>query len=147
MRYISILILIWSSFANAQAQSEIEDLKKRIEQLEKQQEALLLSANEPRPQVNSFLRDSFTLGGFFDGGYNFITGPDTETQAVNDSSVIGLNISADYGSKFRFVSQFIVATVLPLQNQHNDPNASPESGNTILTRLDLPSLKGMWSIQ
>lgn len=127
MKFFAFLLLAWASFAFGSTQSEIEGLKKRIEDLEKQQETLLMSASEPRPQVNSFLRDGFTLGGFFQSSTLFITGPDTETQAVNDGNVIGLNISADFGSKFRFVSQLIAATSLPLQNPHNNPNANPDS--------------------
>lgn len=127
MKFFAILSLTWATFAFSSTQSEIEELKKRIEDLEKQQETLLMSAGEPRPQVHSFLRDSFTLGGFFQSSMNLITGPDTETQAVNDSNVIGLNLSADFGSKFRFVSQLIAATNLPLQNPHNSPLGNPDS--------------------
>lgn len=127
MKLFAILLMTWTSFAFSSTQTEIEELKKRIEDLEKQQETLLMSASEPRPQVNSFLRDNFTVGGFFQSSMNFITGPDTETQAVNDSNVIGLNLAADFGSKFRFVSQLIAATTLPLQNSHNNPASNPDS--------------------
>jgi hypothetical protein len=123
--FISIFFMI-SSFAYGSTQDELESLKKRIEELENQQDQLLMSATEPKPQVNSFLRDNFTLGGFFDGGYNFITGPDTETQGVNDGNALGLNISAVYGSNFKFVSQIVAATNAPLGNKENNPLSSPE---------------------
>lgn len=126
MRIIIFIILSWCTFALGATQSEIDELKKRIEDLEKQQGLLLSTSLEPRPQVNAFLRDSLTIGGFFEAGYNFITGPDTETQAVNDGNVIGLNIAADYGSSFRFVSQIVAATNLRLENRENNPNATPD---------------------
>ena len=127
MKVFLILFLLWSTVIHASTESEIKELQKRIDDLEKQQSLILSSSLEPKANVHSFLRDDLTLGGFFETGYNFITGPDTETQAVNDSNNIGLNISADLGRNYRFVSQIIAATILPLQNLHNDPTTNPDS--------------------
>ena len=126
MRIIIFIIMSWSTFALGSTQSEIDELKKRIDELEKQQGVLFSSTAEPRSNVHSFISNNLTFGGFFETGYNLITGPDTETQAVNDSNVIGLNIAADLGNKFRFVSQFAAITAIPLQNQHNHPGSDPE---------------------
>lgn len=123
---LAILLVSWSSFTFGSAESDIQDLKKRIEELEKQQEQLLISSSEPKNTVSSFLNNNLTFGGFFDGGYNFISGPDTDTQVVNTSNAIGLNFSADLGSKYRFVGQLVNILSIPLLNEDNNPTASPK---------------------
>lgn len=120
--FILIFILISGSL-HAATDKEIEELKKRIEDLEAQQIQLLETVTEPKNSVGSFLNDNLTLGGFFDGGYNFITGPDTKTQWVNNSNALGLNLSADFGKKYRFVTQLVSLFQAPLLNEHNDPSA------------------------
>ena len=124
MKYFVLLSFLISTSLIAANDKEFEELKKRIEDLESQQEQLLMSTAEPKNSVGSFLNDNLVLGGFFDGGYNFITGPDTHTQFVNNSNALGINIAADLGNKYRFVTQFIHILSIPLLNEHNDPNAS-----------------------
>lgn len=123
---LAILIVSWSSYSFGSTESDIQDLKKRIEELEKQQEQLLISSSEPKNTVSSFLNNNLTFGGFFDGGYNFISGPDTDTQVVNTSNAIGLNFSADLGSKYRFVGQLVNILSIPLLNEDNNPTTSPK---------------------
>lgn len=101
----------------------LEDLQKRIEDLEKQQEQLLLEASEPRPMVNSFLNDNLTFGGFFEPGYTTVTGPDTDLQSAS-SNFLGINLAADFQSHFRFVAQFLTAITVNMDNPHNDPRAN-----------------------
>src|SRR6476661_7592696 len=102
MKIFVLIFILTSGSLFAATDKEIEDLKKRIEDLETQQAQMLESTTEPKNSVGSFLNDNLTLGGFFDGGYNFITGPDTSTQWVNNSNALGLNLSADLGKKYRF---------------------------------------------
>jgi len=123
MKYFFFFLFLITTSLVAATDKEFEELKKRIEDLESQQEQLLMSAAEPKTSVGSFLNDSLTLGGFFDGGYNFITGPDTDTQFVNNSNALGLNLSADLGNRYRFVSQLVNIIQAPLLNEHSDPNA------------------------
>lgn len=131
MKIIILISILISCSLHAATDQELEELKKRIEDLETQQAQLLETVTEPRNNVGSFLNDNLTLGGFFDGGYNFITGPDTKTQWVNNSNALGLNLAADFGGKYRFVTQFVSLFQAPLLNEHNDPNATvvnlPES--------------------
>lgn len=128
MKFIvtAILVVSWSSYSFSSTESDIQALKKRIEDLEKQQEQLLVSSSEPKNTVSSFLNNNLTFGGYFDGGYNFISGPDTDTQFVNSSNAIGLNFSADIGNKYRFVGQLVNVLTIPLLNPHNDPTTSPK---------------------
>lgn len=121
MKVFFLMCILFSFSVAAATEKEFADLKKRIEELEKQQELLISSSLEPKTSVGSFLNDNLTLGGFFDGGYNFIAGSDTKTQFVNNSNYLGLNLSADLGNKYRFVSQFVSIIGIPLDNVHNDP--------------------------
>lgn len=123
MKVFFLLFLIWSCTALATTQSENEELKKRIEVLEKQQEELLISTEQLKKSVSSFFNNNLTLGGFYDGGYDFITGPDTDTQGSNSSNSFGLLLSADFGNKYRFASQLTQRLDAQLLNEHNDPNA------------------------
>lgn len=123
MKFFALIFLISGSVVAA-TDAEVEALKKRIEALETQQEQILMNTIEPKNSVGSFLNDNLTLGGFFDGGYNFISGPDTDTQFVNNSNSLGINIAAELGSKYRFVAQFIHILQNPLLNEDNNPDGA-----------------------
>lgn len=103
------------------AYADDESIERRMRELEDQLEELQIKVADKRPQVNSFFKDNITLGGFFEPSYTAIAGPDTELQAGSHSHLLGLNISAVFSNKFRFVSQVITALVRPLKNEHNDP--------------------------
>lgn len=124
MKIFVLLFILLSGRLLAATDREFEELKKRIQDLETQQAQLLEDAAEPKKSVGSFLNDKLTLGGFFDGGYNFITGPDTATQWVNNSNALGLNLSAELGHNYRFVTQLVNVLQTPLLNEHSDPNAT-----------------------
>lgn len=116
------LILLVPTLAHSQ--DRLDELTKRIEELERQQEELLYqSATQGQSGMKSFLKDNLTFGGFFEPAYNVITGPDTETQATNASNLLGFNLAAEYGPRLRFVSQFVTVLGFPLENEHNNPNA------------------------
>lgn len=106
------------------AQVDLEDLHKRIEELENQQAEMVLQLREPKTTVQSFLNDNLTLGGFFEPAFTYISGPDTKTQYLNSSNALGINLSAELGTPYRFVSQFITALEIPLDNPHNNPNVA-----------------------
>ena len=108
----------------------LEDLQKRIEQLENQQADLILNSSEPKTVVNAFLNDNLTLGGFLEPSYTYISGPNTKTQFLNASNILGLNLSAEFGPRYRFVSQMLTGLVINLENPHNNPDASPNLPRT-----------------
>lgn len=126
---MKMLLLLWllPALAWSQDNNDFEALKRRIEQLEVQQEELVLSQRESRSQVQSFLRDNLSIGGFFEAGIATIDGPDTRFQSMFTSSVMGLNLSAEFGNNLRFVNQIITALFYPLQNPQNNPSQSPAS--------------------
>ncbi len=55
-------------------------------------------------------------------------GPDTPSETLADRHKLGINLSAELGSKFRFVSQFTMGFNFPLRNEHNNPS----HGSTLL---------------
>jgi hypothetical protein len=103
---------------------KVDDLARRVEELEKQQEEMMVRSGENQSRVNSFLRDQLTIGGFFEPAYTFISGPNTGTQAISTSNILGLNINSEYDNNTRFVTQFITGLSFSLLNPHNDPRAS-----------------------
>lgn len=115
-----------TSFLYAQTSPKLDELLKRVDQLEKHQESLLLNQVEPRPSVSSFLKDNLTIGGFFEPVYTIISGPDTPLQAANNSNILGVNLASYYKNRSRFVSQFLIGIASPLQNMHNNPNLESE---------------------
>lgn len=118
---LSICFLLDAKFAFAD--DKLDLLTKRIEELERQQEELSYQGIENSSKVNSFLKDSLTLGGFFEPAYTILSGPDTKFQATNSSNLLGLNFAAEYSDKLRFISQLLTGISFTLQNQHNDPRA------------------------
>lgn len=124
-----IVLILFSLSSIAFGDDRLDKLTKRIEELEKQQEELLLlTPTDSQKTVNSFLKDGLTFGGFFEPSYTVIAGPDTEFQSTNSSNILGINIAAEYRKDLRFVSQFINFLIFPLQNEHNNPNSSSGQG-------------------
>lgn len=125
MKFFSILfsICFLLEVKFVKAEDKIDLLTKRIQELERQQEELFYQGIENNSQVSSFLKDNLTLGGFFEPSYTILSGPDTNFQAANSSNLLGLNFSAEYSGKLRFVSQLLTGLSITLQNQHNDPRA------------------------
>ena len=124
MSLLLLLIIIFPFTVSAVTQADYDELLERVKQIENNQKNILDVTEEPKPKVNSYLNDNLTLGGFFDGGFTFLAGPDTETQLTTASNIVGLNISASFDRRLRFVSQFVTALQTNLQNRHNDPNAT-----------------------
>lgn len=125
MNWFLLLGLFVSISAFAQKDPQIEALIKRIEQLEAHQEELLLSSEKSSNQVSSFLKDSLSLGGFFESAVQTLDGPDTTFQMMNTSNILGLNIAAEFNNEIRFVSQTLTGLVNQVENQNNDPLATP----------------------
>lgn len=117
------ILILQNSVARA---DRVDELTRRIEELEKQQAELLFQVSEPRPQVSSFIDNQLTFGGFFEPGYTIIGGEDTGNQAAS-ANILALNFSADYRSKFKFSAQTLSFIGVGLQNQHNDPRAETEN--------------------
>lgn len=122
MKFLSGLFLFLLFFnPNANAQSQIDQLTKRIEILEKNQEDILLQSSDETNKVNTFLNSHFSLGGFFEPSYTIFQGKDTSFKAASASNLLGLNLSAEYSTKLKFVSQLLTGLTFPVQNIHNDP--------------------------
>lgn len=128
MKKIVVLFLVLSStWALAQDDARYEDLNRRIQELERQQDELLESGSRRRTQVHSFLRDNLTIGGFYESSLTAFDGEDTKFHLLNTSNILGINISADFNERIRFVSQILTGLTYPVQNQHNNPAITPAS--------------------
>ena len=123
MKYI-LAVIIFSLSQLCFADSQIDMLTKRIEQLEKQQSDILFESSQSGSHVYSFLKDGLTLGGFFESSYTLLQGPGTKFQATNSTNLLGLNLAAEFSNDLHFVSQFVTGLSIPLQNSHNDPRAA-----------------------
>jgi hypothetical protein len=126
-RHGLILALFFlSSTAMGESIESLESLTKRIEELERQQEELIIQSQTRGNPVHSFLRDNFTLGGFFESGVTGIEGKDTDLQVVNSSNILGFNLAADFSPQIHFASQLITGLAYPLKNPHNNPQGEPD---------------------
>ena len=76
-------------------------------------------------RVIPFLGESISLGGFFEGGITHIYGDDMKRQTATNAQGLGLNISAVFSDKTKFVAQTLTVLTVPLQNPHNNPNLAP----------------------
>jgi len=126
-----VLISAFFFFAEAVcAESQIDQLTKRIQLIENTQQELILQTSEENSKVNSFLRSNFTLGGFFEPSYTLIQGPDTSFKAASSANTLGLNFAAEYSNRLRFVGQVLTGLFFPIQNPHNDPRHPTYSQRT-----------------
>lgn len=127
MRILLLILILVSlpSLGHAQSEDRLDILTKRIEELERQQEELIIQSQTRGTPVNSFLRDSFTLGGFLETGITEIEGEDTDLQVINSSNILGFNLAADYSPQLHFASQFLTGLSYPLKNIHNNPDGEP----------------------
>jgi hypothetical protein len=121
VNHIILLVVHFVFMQVCLSDDRIDKLTKRVNELELQQQELMYQASESNSQVNSFIHDNLTLGGFFEPSYTLISGPDTVFQASNSSNLLGINLASDFSNKLRFVSQFQIGLAFPLQNIHNDP--------------------------
>lgn len=118
--------------AQAETPDKTKQLEQKILELEQQQQELSARQNEmyvniveSNSKINTFLDKKVSLGGFFESSIVNLSGPDMVTQTSTSSHLFGLNIAAELGERFNFVSQLITVITYPLQNPHNNPNVTP----------------------
>lgn len=126
INFLLLTLILSSPLTRAQSDDRLETLTKRIEELERQQEELIIQSQTRGNPVSSFLRDTLTLGGFLEAGITGIEGEDTDLQIVNSSNILGFNIAADYSPQLHFASQFLTGLAYPLKNPHNNPDGDPD---------------------
>lgn len=122
--------ILVSGEASAQSPAPTTDerlrlLEKRLQELEaREAEVFTRSVNE-RGRVKTFLNDTISFGGFFESDLLGLTGPDTPPQVSIQSNTLGLNVTADFNERIRFVSQILTGLAYVLANPHNDARATP----------------------
>lgn len=126
-----ILAVLSTSASFAQAPNpakpeptEIEQLRTRLDELEKRQRDSYIRSTESRGTVKTYLGESVAFGGFFESGISGIKGEHTDTQFSANSHVLGLNIAADFSERLRFTSQLLTGLTFTLSNPHNNPAVS-----------------------
>ena len=131
--FFLVLFSALSVFAAPETKSgganSVDDLEQRINDLEQRQKEMnewysnfyLLGKGRVAPTLGTAL----TLGGFFETAVTHIYGPDTETQTSGNSHTLGLNFSAQYDEKTKFVAQTLTRLVIPLKNLNNNPDLTP----------------------
>ncbi|MES2803790.1 MAG: hypothetical protein V4654_14955 [Bdellovibrionota bacterium] len=126
----SITLITQVSLAQTNAhKTKIDQLQQRLRDLEMQQKKMedwysnfyLLG----KERVSPFLNHKISFGGYFESGIVNINGPDTENQTSANMHALGLNLTADFSEKFRFVTQTLTLITMPLLNTHNNSNLSP----------------------
>ncbi|HVK60410.1 MAG TPA: hypothetical protein VM432_02620 [Bdellovibrionales bacterium] len=123
MSILSQVLLILLTCSVAVAQTEIEELRGRIEQLEKKTDDAFIQSTSGKNDVRSFLDDAISFGGFLETGIFAIAGPDTKTQISASANVLGINIAAEFNERLRFSTQVLSTFIFALENEHNNPRA------------------------
>lgn len=110
---------------------KIEDLQQRINELEKKQSEFSDWYNNfyvlGKSRISPFLKNKISLGGYFETGIINIYGHDTENQLSAYSHDLGINISAEFSEKARFVAQTLTIVSIPFQNPHNNALLTPST--------------------
>lgn len=109
--------------------NSVEDLEQRILELEQRQKEINSWYTDffllGKDRVSPTLSTSLSIGGFFDTAVTHIYGPDMETQTSGNSHTLGLNLTAQYDEKTKFVTQTLTRLVIPLRNLNNNPDLTP----------------------
>ncbi|AZZ35515.1 hypothetical protein CIK05_01425 [Bdellovibrio sp. qaytius] len=108
---------------------KMAELKLRLLELEKQQKAFdewyfdfyVLNKN----RISPFLNEKLSIGGYFETGIINIHGPDTENQTTADLHSLGLNLTAEFSERLRFVTQTSTVVRIALENVNNNPQLTP----------------------
>lgn len=134
---LAIVLSIFTLFFFAQAslgetaarKTKLAELKQRLSDLEKQQLELENWYKDfyilENKQVSPFLKEKILIGGYFETGIMNIFGPVTKNQTAADQHVLGLNLTADFSEKLRFVTQALTVINIPILNLNNNPNLTP----------------------
>ena len=112
----------YSESSMQKLQTEWKQMKLKMEQLENSINHLNSKTLSQHGQIQTFVSPSMALGGYFENSITSLWGPNTATETLADRHKLGINLSAELGSKFRFVSQFSVGFNFPLRNEHNNPS-------------------------
>lgn len=132
---IAVAVIIFSITFTTQAsltvsrETKLAELKERLRELEKQQTKMddwysnfyVLGNGKLTP----FLKEKVSLGGYFETGIINMRGPNTENQTVAAQQALGVNITAEFSEKLRFVNQTSTVYNIPLLNVNNNPNLTP----------------------
>jgi len=135
MRLAIAVIIFLTFFAQASLaeiampKAKMDNLQERLKNLEEQQKQMeawytnyyLLG----KGRISPFLNNKINVGGYFETGVSRLSGPDMQTQTASNNAAFGLNLTAEYSEKIRFVVQTLTAMATPLFNQHNNPNLTP----------------------
>lgn len=130
--FTSICVSLWAvSPASAQTttptstEERLRVIEKKMKELEAHETEVFNRSVEERGRVRTFLGDSISFGGFFESDLTGLSGADTPPQVSAHSNTLGLNITAVFDEKTRFVSQFLTGLTYVFANQHNDVRATP----------------------
>ncbi|MES2964421.1 MAG: hypothetical protein V4760_11050 [Bdellovibrionota bacterium] len=100
-------------------------LEKKLKELEQREVEVFDRSVEERGRVKTFLNDSIAFGGFFESAVTGVTGVDTTPQVSAHSNTLGLNITAQFNERTRFVSQLLAGLAYTFPNPHNDSRGTP----------------------
>ena len=114
--FIGVAVIFYHSPGMA---AETNDLGAKVKQLEKRMGAVELQGKEGKGQVDAFLAEHISLGGFFEHAVtgNFSTVHSYQISA--DSNILGINLGAKLNERFSLVTQELVVLAFPLLNPHD----------------------------
>ncbi|MEK7357389.1 MAG: hypothetical protein AAB250_13135 [Bdellovibrionota bacterium] len=95
-----------------------------MNELESREADVFSRSVDERGRVRTFLSDSISFGGFFETALTGLSGADTPPQVSAHSNTLGLNVTANYSEKMRFVSQLLTGLTYVFTNPHNDFRAT-----------------------
>lgn len=123
----SVVQISWGQ--TALSKTKVTEIQERLRVLEEQQKEIEAWYTEfyilGKKRISPFLSEKIYLGGYFEASAANLSGPDMKTQNSANNQALGLNLSAEYSEKIRFVTQTLTATGVPLLNLHNNPNVTP----------------------
>jgi len=103
-------------------EQRIVELERRIHDFEEWYSEFYLGSKN---RVSPFLGEKISLGGFFETAITHLGGPDMETQTSANSNSLGINLSAEFNEKTRFVTQLFHSAAYTFNNPNNNPALVP----------------------
>ena len=129
MQFLFLLLFIFYPVVSVSAegpQQQAKSIEQRLVELEEHKKVIeewyASHYLDGKGRIMPYISDSILLGGFFQSSVTHMYGDDMKSQTATNSNGLGINLSAIFSDKIKFVTQTLTVLSVPLRNVYNNPS-------------------------